>query len=255
MPLQPVALPAFRDNYLWLLACDGQALVVDPGDAVPVTAWLEREGLRLAFILVTHHHPDHTAGIAALKAAHRPLVLGPDEGIAGIDRIVAGGDALDLSPFGRARVIAVPGHTRGHVAFHFAADHLLFCGDTLFSGGCGRLFEGTAAQLHASLQALAALPDATRICCAHEYTEANLRFAAAVEPENVALAQRTREVEALRRQGRPSLPVTLGQERDYNPFLRSGIPAVVDAASVQAGHALAPGADTLAALRAWKDVF
>lgn len=255
MPLQPVALPAFRDNYLWGLARDGLALVVDPGDAAPVMAWLERERLRLAYILVTHHHADHTAGIAALKVAQGARVLGADEGIAGVDRTVAGGDILDLPPFGRAQVIAVPGHTLGHVAFHFPADALLFCGDTLFSAGCGRLFEGSPAQLHASLQALVALPGDTRVCCAHEYTEANLRFAAAVEPDNPALAQRAREVAELRQQGRPSLPVTLRQELGYNPFLRSEVPAVVAAATVHAGHALAPGEPTLAILRAWKDVF
>lgn len=255
MLLQPVALPAFRDNYLWGLARDGQALVVDPGDAAPVSEWLAREGLRLAYILVTHHHADHTAGIAALKAAHGARVLGPDEGIAGLDRIVAGGDRLDLPPFGRARVLAVPGHTLGHIAFHLAGDDLLFCGDTLFSAGCGRLFEGSAAQLHASLGVLSALPDATRICCAHEYTEANLRFAAAVEPDNAALARRAREVAARRREGLPSLPVTLQEEREYNPFLRCEVPAVVAAASARAGHPLLPGLATLAALRAWKDVF
>lgn len=255
MSLHPVALPAFRDNYIWALACEGLALVVDPGDAAVVTPWLEREGLRLAFILVTHHHADHTGGVATLKATHGARVLGPDEGIEHLDQVLAGGESLRLEPFGQAQVLAVPGHTLGHVAFHFPDHDLLFCGDTLFSAGCGRLFEGTPSQLHASLQALAALPDATQVCCAHEYTQSNLRFAAAVEPGNPAVAQRVQEVSRLRLEGLPTLPVQLGEERHYNPFLRCTAPEVVAAVSAHLGGALAPGEATLAALRAWKDVF
>lgn len=255
MSLQPVALPAFRDNYVWALACDGLALVVDPGDASAVTPWLEREGLRLAFILVTHHHADHTGGVATLKAAHHPLVLGPDEDIEELDRVMADGDSLLLGPFGAAEVLAVPGHTLGHIAFHFPGHGLLFCGDTLFSAGCGRLFEGTPAQLHASLQKLAALPASTRICCAHEYTQSNLRFAAAVEPLNPAVERRALEVARLRSESRPTLPVTLGEEKAYNPFLRCSEPDVVAAASRHGGTVLSPGEATLAALRAWKDEF
>lgn len=255
MLLNPVALPAFRDNYIWGLAREGAALVVDPGDAAVVEAWLAREGHSLRTVLVTHHHADHTAGVPALKARHGCRVLGPAEDIAGLDQVLRGGETLDLAPFGDARVIAVPGHTRGHIAFHFPEQDLLFCGDALFSAGCGRLFEGSAAQLYASLQALAALPGATRICCAHEYTEANLRFAAAVEPANPARAAREHEVRSLRDRGLPTLPVSLAQELDYNPFLRYREPAVAAATAGHAGHALAPGEPVLAALRAWKDVF
>lgn len=255
MPLQPVALPAFLDNYLWALSHDGQALVVDPGDAAVVEAWLTAHGLRLTTILITHHHPDHTAGLATLKARHRPRVYGPDEAIDGLDQVLQGGESLALAPFGTARVLAVPGHTRGHIAYHFPGHDLLFCGDTLFSAGCGRLFEGTPPQLYQSLQALAALPDATRICCAHEYTLANLRFAAAVEPANPDLAARAQEAQALRERGLPTLPVRLAAERRYNPFLRCSEPAVVAAASREAGRPLPPGPEVLAALRAWKDHF
>jgi hydroxyacylglutathione hydrolase len=253
--LDPVALPAFRDNYVWGLARDGHALVVDPGDATVVEAWLARQGLQLETVLVTHHHPDHTGGLAALIRSHHPQVCGPREDIPGITRLLDGGEVLTLPPFGEARVLAVPGHTRAHIAYHFAESALLFCGDTLFSAGCGRLFEGTAAQLHASLQELARLPDATRVCCAHEYTLANLRFAAAVEPDNPARTGREEAVHDLRARDLPSLPVTLGEERRYNPFLRCDEPAVIAAASRQAGRPLGAGLETLTALRAWKDRF
>lgn len=249
------ALPAFTDNYLWTLADDGQALVVDPGDAAVVESWLATSGLRLTHILVTHHHPDHTGGLAALRQRHGVRVVGPDEGIAGIDHLVHDGERLDLGRFGTARVLAVPGHTLGHVAYHLPGARLLFCGDTLFSAGCGRLFEGTPPQLYHSLARLAALPDDTLVCCTHEYTLANLRFAAAVEADNPARITRQTEVERLRQEGQPSLPVRLDEERRYNPFLRCQVPAVVAAASAHAGRTVAPGEDCLAVLRAWKDVF
>lgn len=253
MDLHP--LPAFADNYLWTLTADGQALVVDPGDAAVVEAWLAASGLRLTHILVTHHHPDHTGGIAALRQHHGARVLGPDEGIAGIDHIVHDGEQPDLGAFGQARVLAVPGHTLGHVAYHLPDARLLFCGDTLFSAGCGRLFEGTPTQLYHSLARLAALPDDTLVCCTHEYTLANLRFAAEVEADNLDRVARQTEVETRRRQGLPSLPVRLDAERRYNPFLRCQVPAVVAAASAHAGRIVAPGEDCLRVLRAWKDVF
>lgn len=255
MLLNPVPLPAFQDNYIWCLVRDGQALVVDPGDAAVVSAWLEQNRLTLSTILITHHHPDHVGGLTALKAAHQTVVYGPDEDIDGLDVVLGGDEQLDLIPFGKFKVIAVPGHTRGHIAFHLPEQELLFCGDTLFSAGCGRLFEGTAAQMYASLQALAALPDSTRVCCTHEYTQANLRFAAAVEPANPDCQARTEEVRHLRQHGRASLPVPLGQERLYNPFLRCDEPAVMAAASRFAGHPLAPGIPVFAVLRGWKDRF
>ncbi|MCD6060154.1 MAG: gloB2 [Moraxellaceae bacterium] len=255
MSLYPVPLPAFRDNYIWCLSRDGRALVVDPGDATVVEGWLERNGLELECVLVTHHHPDHVGGLEALKRHHHPRVFGPDEGITGIDVVLAGGEELDLGRFGRATVMAVPGHTLGHIAYYLPEHELLFCGDTLFSAGCGRLFEGTARQLHDSLHSLAALPDSTLVCCTHEYTQANLRFAAAVEPGNPDRAEREEEVQALRSQGRPSLPVVLGKERLYNPFLRCTVPSVTAAASAFAGQSLQPGVQVFAALRGWKDVF
>lgn len=253
--MQLTALPAFHDNYVWCLSHGGRALVVDPGDPAVVEAWLQREGLALVAILVTHHHPDHVGGLPALTTAHHPEVYGPPEHIAGLDHVLSGGETLEISGFGRFRVLSVPGHTHGHIAFYQAAEDLLFCGDTLFSAGCGRLFEGTPAQMYQSLQQLAALPDSTRVCCTHEYTLANLRFAAAVEPLNPAVTARRREVEALRADNRPSLPVLLGQERDYNPFLRSHVPAVISAAEAESAGRLSPGLDTFTALRSWKDRF
>jgi hydroxyacylglutathione hydrolase len=252
---QPVALAAFHDNYVWCLRHGGRALVVDPGDPAVVEAWLQREGLALAVILVTHHHPDHVGGLPALIAAHQPEVYGPPEAIAGLDHVLTGGETLEISGFGQFQVMAVPGHTRAHIAYYQAGAGLLFCGDTLFSAGCGRLFEGTPEQMYQSLQLLAALPDSTRVCCTHEYTLANLRFAAAVEPQNPAVSARHQEVEALRADNRPSLPVLLGSERDYNPFLRSHVPAVIAAAESETGRPLTPGQATFTALRSWKDRF
>jgi hydroxyacylglutathione hydrolase len=255
MILQAHPLPAFHDNYIWCLEQEGQALVVDPGDAEVVEAWLQQKGLKLAFILTTHHHADHTGGLLKLQARHRSTIYGPDENIAGVQHTLNGGEQLDLGPFGEADVMFTPGHTLGHIAYHLPDSQLLFCGDTLFSAGCGRLFEGTASQLHHSLQTLSALPDDTLVCCTHEYTEANLRFAAAAEPGNKAREQRQAEVAGLRRQARPSLPVTLRREREYNPFLRCEEPAILAELARQTGSAVAPGQPALEALRAWKDRF
>ena len=252
-----IALPAFEDNYLWLLHDGQRALVVDPGDAQPVRNALKRLNLQLQGILVTHHHGDHTGGVAALHAATGAPVFGPArERIPEPFQPLPGGQTVSVLgiPW---QVIDVPGHTAGHIAY-FAADvngaPLLFCGDTLFSGGCGRIFEGTPAQMLASLDALAALPAATRVCCAHEYTLANLRFAAAVEPGNTALADYTRHCEQLRAQGLPTLPANLGIERAINPFLRSRQPAVAQAVRAQAPSAQDEVA-VFAALREWKNTF
>lgn len=255
MTLHAHPLPAFHDNYIWCLAQDGHALVVDPGDPAMVQAWLQENQLMLDVILVTHHHPDHTAGLPALLAAHQPRIYGPDEDIKDVQHILKGGETLDLGAFGQAEVLATPGHTRAHISYYLPSSRLLFCGDTLFSAGCGRLFEGTATQLYHSLQTLAALPDDTQVCCTHEYTTANLRFAAAAEPGNPAREARAAEVQALREQNRPSLPVSLGREKTYNPFLRCEEPGVLQALAAETGAAVAPGIPALTALRAWKDRF
>ena len=255
-----IALPAFDDNYLWLLHDGREALVVDPGDAAPVQAALAQHRLTLRTILLTHHHGDHTGGVDALRQASGASVYGPAlEKLPEPCTRVAGGDTV--TALGIAfRVIDVPGHTAGHIAYFAEAVDgapLLFCGDTLFSGGCGRLFEGTPAQMLASLDRLAALPPDTRVCCAHEYTLSNLRFARAVEPHNADLAAYQQHCEALRAEGRPTLPSSIGQELRINPFLRSREPAVAQAARAaqpQAAAATGPAAD-FAALREWKNVF
>ncbi|MFM9916370.1 MAG: hydroxyacylglutathione hydrolase [Rhizobacter sp.] len=258
-----IALPAFTDNYIWLLHDGIDAIVIDPGDCAPVLDALGRLKLRLAAILVTHHHDDHVGGVAGL----RPFLQGPVYGPA-FETIpepclrVRGGEtirALGLD----FDVIDVPGHTAGHIAyFHPSKPQtealteapLLFCGDTLFSGGCGRLFEGTPEQMHHSLSALAALPGDTRVCCAHEYTLANLKFARVVEPDNGDLDRYTRWCEQQRAAGLPTLPSHVAEERAVNPFLRCDVPAVIDAARRHGARSDQP-VDVLAALRLWKNEF
>ena len=255
-------IPAFQDNYIWLLteACAAagahEAAVVDPGDAAPVRAVLARRKLELVAILITHHHGDHVGGLAQLVHDWpRARVLGPRrEVIDGVTERVGDGDVVDVLG-ARFDVIDVPGHTSGHVAYYDAADGALFCGDTLFAGGCGRLFEGTPVQMFRSLQRLARLPDATRVYCAHEYTAANLRFAAAVEPENSALAQRIAGCRDLRTRGEPTVPSTIGLERATNPFLRCDEPAVRAAAAAREPGAAASAEAAFATIRAWKNAF
>jgi len=252
-----IPLPAFTDNYIWLLHDGHDALVVDPGDARPVVDALQREGLRLQAILVTHHHPDHTAGVDALRDATGATVWGPAR-----ERIpeplirVQGGDRVSALGL-EFEVIDVPGHTAGHIAYYCAASQgapLLFCGDTLFSGGCGRLFEGTPAQMLASLDALAALPGDSRVCCTHEYTLANLRFAMAAEPDNTTLSRHYATCQTLRDQQRPTLPSTLALELQINPFLRSRLPALIKAAQTFDARA-SDEVSVFAALRQWKNQF
>jgi hydroxyacylglutathione hydrolase len=251
--IEPV--PAFNDNYLWLATRDGLAFVVDPGDAEAIEETLAARKLQLATIVVTHHHGDHTGGVERLKRAHGATVYGPaGEPIPARDVALAEGDRVELLGV-TFEVLDVPGHTRGHIAYHAPSIEVLFCGDTLFAGGCGRLFEGTPAQMHASLSRLARLPGATRVYCAHEYTVANLGFARAVEPDNAALARRLAEAEAMRVRGEPTVPSTIALERATNPFLRCDEPAVRAAAERQRTGAGATAVDTFAAIRAWKDMY
>ncbi|MEW5789489.1 MAG: hydroxyacylglutathione hydrolase [Pseudomonadota bacterium] len=245
------AIPILADNYVWALHDGRSAVLVDPGDAPPILAWLEARGIVPSGILVTHHHWDHVGGLPALLDRFPVPVFGPTRGAAP-SRPVADGDILDLPglPW-QVRVIDTPGHTRDHVCF--AGEGHLFCGDTLFSCGCGRAFEGDPPTLYASLSRLMELPGETQVHCAHEYTLANLDFALDVEPDNPALQARDREARALRRTGQPTLPVSLARERETNPFLRCHLESVRVAASQHTGRALAPGAQTFAAVRAWKD--
>lgn len=250
-------LPAFTDNYIWLLHDAQQALVVDPGDAQPVLAALQQLGLQLQAILVTHHHPDHTGGVAALRQATGAQVFGPAR-----ERMpepltrLCGGDQLPLLGLS-FEVIDVPGHTAGHIAYYCAKVDdapLLFCGDTLFSAGCGRLFEGTPAQMLASLDTLAALPDATRVCCTHEYTLSNLKFAGVVDPANEVLVRYTASAQGLRERQQPTLPSTIALERQINPFLRTRQAAVMQAAQGFDASAC-DEVSVFAALRQWKNEF
>ncbi len=224
------ALPALTDNYIWLLAdASGNALVVDPGEAEPVRQALARDGLALRAILLTHHHADHIGAAVELATETGAVVHAPhDERISGADVRVGDGDRVELAqPACRFDVLAVPGHTTSHIVY--SGEGLLFCGDTLFSLGCGRLFEGTPAQMLHSLDRLAALPGDTRVCCGHEYTLANAAFALSMEPDNSALRQRFAQATELRRQGLPTLPSTLADERACNPFLRIDAPALIAA--------------------------
>ncbi len=252
-----IPLPALADNYIWMLHDGLRAVVVDPGDAQPVIDALQAESLQLEAIVVTHHHPDHVEGIPALQAATSARVYGPSrESIAGIQVPLSGGQPIRLLGL-TFDVIDVPGHTAGHIAYYCAdvdGQPVLFCGDTLFSGGCGRLFEGTPAQMLESLNRLNALPENTRVCCTHEYTLSNLRFALAVEPDNSALQSYQARCQALRDQGQPTLPSTLGLERQINPFLRSHLPSLVQAAR-QHDAALTEQQGSFASLRQWKNVF
>lgn len=216
-----IPIPAFSDNYIWLLARDGRAWVVDPGEADPVINALAGQALRLSGILLTHHHPDHTGGITALVSRFKIPVYGPADSPASmlISHPLQNGSSIHIGDMDFS-VIAVPGHTLDHIAYYSRQEKILFCGDTLFSAGCGRIFEGTAAQMYESLRKLASLPDQTRVCCAHEYTLSNLRFAMTVEPNNKDIISYADQCEKLRAKNKATLPSTLEIEMRINPFLR-----------------------------------
>ena len=255
--MEVLAVPAFQDNYLWLLHDDARrAWVVDPGDPAPIEAALEAHGLTLSGVLITHHHFDHTGGALELAERHRCPIYGPvNSPFKGITDPLEDGSTLTLGST-RFTVLTVPGHTLDHIAYYSAEAGLLFCGDTLFAGGCGRMFEGTAPQMHGSLARLAALPGDTAVYCAHEYTLANLRFAKAVEPDNAALLARIKEAEALRAAGTPTVPTTIALERATNPFLRTEAPGVRQALAAQDEDLqTAEPSACFAALRSWKDRF
>ncbi len=246
---------AFQDNYVWTLRRGSHAAVVDPGDAEPVLAYLRAQNLQLTAILNTHHHADHVGGNAELLEHCKVPVYGPyDDRIPTVSRRVREGDRFTLEEFGvEFEVFEIPGHTRSHIAFYGSG--MLYCGDTLFACGCGRLFEGTPAQMHASLAKLARLPAATRVYCGHEYTLSNIKFGQAVETGNAELAKWEQAAGAQRAKDEPTLPSTLAQEMLANPFLRCDQPEIIAAASKHAGRPLKDAVSVLDALREWKNNF
>ncbi|MDO6385550.1 hydroxyacylglutathione hydrolase [Uliginosibacterium sp. 31-12] len=255
MTLRIVPVSALRDNYIWALCSGTYCWLVDPGEAAPAEAFLAREGLILGGILLTHRHADHQGGVAELLTTRSCPVLGPiSPAIPAVTCPLRGGEKIELAGLpGLATIFATPGHTEEHIAYLWQG--ALFCGDTLFAGGCGRLLGGTAPQLHASLQMLANLPGDTRICCAHEYTLSNLAFAAAVEPANLAIARRRAHCETLRSEAHPTVPSHLRDELETNPFLRCDQPAVRQAVEARVGHSLEEPLEVFTALRGWKDSF
>ncbi|MBN3528832.1 hydroxyacylglutathione hydrolase [Burkholderia cenocepacia] len=269
--LEYVPVPAFEDNYIWLVSDGRDAIAVDPGEAAPVRRVLAERGWRLTAILLTHHHADHVGGVDALlhsQPADTPLtVYGPAaEAIDVVTRPLSGGDRVTLdAPAVAFDVLDVPGHTRGHIAYFQAAGQgtaghgnavpHVFCGDTLFSCGCGRLFEGTPAQMLASLDALAALPDDTRVHCAHEYTLSNIRFALACEPGNAALAAWRDDAQALRARGVPTLPTTIAHERAVNPFMRADSAAIHATLEAELHETVTDRLAAFTLMREWKNRF
>ncbi len=257
---QLIPLPAFTDNYIWMLCKNGRAVVVDPGQSAPVEDALEQHGLTLDSILLTHHHHDHVGGVLALQQRTGAVVYGPaSETLPACDHRLREGDTVQLPAIDlQLKVFDIPGHTAGHIAYYGQLDTgkpLVFCGDTLFAGGCGRLFEGTPVQMADSLGKLSALPPNTLVCCAHEYTLANLYWALHVEPGNSVLQQRLEAATQLRARGQPTLPSTIQAELDTNPFLRTSHASVAKAASAYAGTLLDSNVKIFAGLREWKNNF
>lgn len=250
-----VPVRAFNDNYIWTIRDATHAAVVDPGDARPAIEYLKRENLTLSAILNTHHHADHVGGNADLLNEWRVPVYGPrDPRIAEVTDRVGDGDRITLPHFGiEFEVLEIPGHTRTHIAF--LGGGMLFCGDTLFAAGCGRLFEGTPQQMHESLTRLAQAPDSTRVYCGHEYTLSNVKFARAAEPGNQRLIELEARVAEQRAKDEPTLPSDIAQEKATNPFLRVGQPEIVASASRHAGKPLTDAVSVLAAIRDWKNNF
>jgi hydroxyacylglutathione hydrolase len=258
--LSVLAVPAFNDNYLWIVHDDINAIVIDPGDATPILAALDAHKLSLVAILLTHHHADHIGGVPDLlqrfKSPKIP-VYGPQlENIATITQPLSEGDSVTIPELQlQFSVLDVPGHTRGHIAYVAQQRGWLFCGDTLFAGGCGRLFEGSPAQMLASLSKLAVLPDATEVYCAHEYTLSNLRFAHEVDPDNTALTNRIQVEQAKRNRGQPTVPSTIGLEKATNPFMRSWQPEILTRLKAAGRLHEAEPVAAFAALREWKNTF
>ena len=263
--MEIIPIPAFFDNYIWLLRPpssspdSNKVWVVDPGDAAPVASYLKEQGLELAGILITHHHGDHVGGVSRLCEEDSIPVYGPNnEQIPHVTHKLNEGDQINIDSL-TFNIIDVPGHTAGHIAYYCehndAGTPILFCGDTLFAAGCGRLFEGTPEQMFESLNKLASLPSDTAVYCTHEYTESNLKFAEAVEPGNTDIQERIRTTQETRSQSKPSLPSSILKELATNPFLRCNEPSVVASATQHAGKSLDAGVETFAAIRGWKDNF
>jgi len=265
--LQFKQVPAFQDNYLWVIFQNDAAWVVDPGDAAPIIQLLEQYNIQLKGILITHHHNDHIGGVKQLidwsnqVSSHNVTVIGPDHpSIAGLANIVKDGDSVELFQDIEVKVISVPGHTLTHLAYFLpiSKDVLiprLYCGDTLFSSGCGRLFEGSPAQMYQSLKKIAALPDETLVCCAHEYTLSNIRFAQSIEKTNIYLNEWAEKANQLRISGEPTVPTTIGFEKKVNPFMRCDEIEIWNVAKQNSGLDIDSGDETLAIIRKMKDGF